>query len=133
MDISFILEVEDWYRFQSYLEKELSKTVKSWTSSFWFNLVLWAVLAFFLMSVFQHIGEVHWPTVGVVSAFFILMFVLFIFNLTKLKKAYAPSEAGVFIGEHQFVFEEEGIKSKGRVMRVSTVGRLCSELSAQME
>lgn len=114
MHISIKLELEDWLQFQSYIEKELSKAVKSWTDSFWFNFVLWAVIAFFFMSVFQNTSEIHWPTAGVVSAFFILLFILFFFNLAKLKKAFAPSESGVFIGEHHFVFDEDGIKSKGQ-------------------
>jgi len=114
MDISIKLEVKDWYQFQSYLEKAIPKTAKSWTNSFWFNLVLWAVLAFFFMTIFQNTGEVHWPSAGVASAFFIFMFILFIFNLNKFKRACAPSENGVFVGEHRFVFDEEGIKSKGQ-------------------
>ena len=114
MDISINLDVEDWYRFQSYLERELPKTKKSWTNSIWFNLVLWAVLAFFFISIFQNTNEIHWPTAALVSGFFILLFILFLFNMAKLKKAYAPSQTGVFIGEHQFVFDEEGIKSNGQ-------------------
>ncbi|MEW8587059.1 MAG: YcxB family protein [Candidatus Thiodiazotropha sp.] len=109
------LEVGDWYKFQSYLEKEIPRrTAKSWMNGFWFNLVLWGVIAFFFMAIFQNTGDFHWPTAGVASAFFILMFILFIFNLTKFKKAYAPSENGVFVGEHRFVFDEEGIKSQGQ-------------------
>ncbi|MCP4551300.1 MAG: YcxB family protein [Bacteroidetes bacterium] len=114
MNISIKLEVKDWYQFQSYLEKEIPKTMKSWTNSFWFNLVLWAVLGFVFMLIFQNTGKVHWPTVGVVSTFFILMFALFVFNLYKYKRACAPSKSGVFIGEHRFIFDEEGIKAQGQ-------------------
>jgi len=113
MDILIKLEIEDWNQYQSYIEKELSKSVKSWTDSFRFNLVLWGVTGFILMSIFRNLSEIHWPTVGVVSVFYILIFILFIIKLAKLKKAFAPSETGVFFGEHQFVFDEEGIKSKG--------------------
>ena len=114
MDILIKLEIEDWNKYQSYIEKELSKSVKSWTDSFWFNLILWAVIGFIFMSIFRNLSEIHLPTIAVVSVFFILLFVLFIFNLLKLKKAFAPSKSGIFIGEHQFVFDEEGIKSKGQ-------------------
>ena len=114
MEITIKLEREDWNLFQSQLEKELPKTVKSWTNSFWFNIVLWAVIAFTIMSVFESKGRFHWPTAGVVSAFFILLIALFFINLSKVKKAYAPSEDGVFIGEHTFIFDSDGIKSTGR-------------------
>ncbi|MCF6262972.1 MAG: YcxB family protein [Xanthomonadales bacterium] len=113
MDISIKLEVEDWYQFQSYLAKELPKAVKSWTNSFWFGLIVWAAIAILFMSVSQITSEFHWPTASIVSVFFILLFALYIFNLIKFKKACAPSEAGAFIGDHQFVFDEEGIKSQG--------------------
>lgn len=114
MEISIKLEVQDWSKFQSHLEKELPKTVKSWTNSSWFNIILWAVIAFAFMSIFEYIGEIHWPTAGFVTVFFVLFFALFLFNMAKLKKAYAPSENGVFVGEHTFVLDDEGIKSKGQ-------------------
>ncbi len=114
MDILIKLNLEDWYKFQSYIEKEIPKTVKSWTNSSWFKVVLWAVIAFFFMSLFQNTGKIHWPTAGMVSAFFILLFTLLFFIMSRIKKAYAPSENGVFIGEHLFSFSEEGIKSKGQ-------------------
>jgi len=114
MEISIKLEAEDWCQFQSHLEKELPKTVKSWTNSFWFNIVLWAVIAFIIISIFQNTSQIHWPTAGLASVFFIFLFALFIFNLVKLKKAYAPSESDVFIGEHYFLFDEKGINTKGQ-------------------
>ena len=113
MEILIKLEMEDWKLFQLHLEKELPKTIKSWTNSLWFNLILWAVIAFIFMSIFHNTSQIHWPTAGFVSVFFILLFSLFIFNLTKVRKAYAPSENGVFIGEHKFTFNEEGIKTTG--------------------
>lgn len=114
MEILIKLELEDWNLFQLHLEKELPKTIKSWTNSFWFNIILWAVISFIAMSIFHNISQIHWPTVGFTSIFFILFFGLFIFNLSKLRKAYAPSENGVFIGEHKFIFNEEGIKTTGQ-------------------
>jgi len=112
MEISIILEKKDWKLFQANLEKELPKTIKSKTNSFWFNLILWAVLALVFLSIFHNISQIHWPTAGFVSVFFILFNGLFFFNLSKIRKAFEPSQNGVFIGKHNFVFNEEGIKSK---------------------
>ena len=106
--------MKGWKLFQLHLEKVLPKTIKSWTNSFWFNIILWAVIAFIFMSIFHNTSQIYWPTAGFVSVFFILLFGLFIFNLTKIRKAYAPSENGVFIGEHKFIFSEEGIKTTGQ-------------------
>lgn len=114
MEISIKLKKEDWSLFQKHLEKELPKTIKSKTNSFWFNLILWAVIAFIFLSIFHNISQIHWPTAGFVSVFFILFLGLFFFNLAKMRKAYEPSDNGVFTGEHSFSFNEAGITSKGQ-------------------
>ena len=113
MKISVKLDKEDWKKFQQHLEKELTKTIKSGTNGFWFNLVTWAVIAFVFLSIFQNINKIHWPTAGFVSVFFILFLSLFFYNLSKIRKAYEPSEDGVFVGEHKFDIDKEGIKTKG--------------------
>ena len=114
MEISIKLEIEDWKIFQSILEKELPKTIKSWTNSFWFNLVLWAFIAFVFLTIFNNVNKIHWPTAGFVSIFFILLIGLFFFNLSKIKKAYEPSKCGIFFGEQRYIFDEKGIKTKGQ-------------------
>lgn len=114
MEISIKLEADDWRKFQLYIEKELPKTVKSWTDGFWFNVILWTVITLIFLSLFQNSAKFHWPTAGFVSVIFIVMFALFIFNLVKQRKAYAPSEDGAFIGEHTFIFDEKGIRTKGK-------------------
>lgn len=113
MDVLIKLEVGDWLRFQSHIEKELAKNTHSWITSFWFNLVLWTALAFIFMFVFQNAGYFHWPTAGVVAIFFIIFITLFVLKLSIIRKASAPSDNGVFVGEHQFNFDADGIKTKG--------------------
>ena len=114
MEISIKLEAEDWRKFQQYLEKELPKTVKPVTGSFGFNVILWTAMTFTFFVIFQNTEEFHLPTAGFVTVVFILMFGLFIYNLVQQGKAYAPSEDGVFVGEHTFIFDEKGIATKGK-------------------
>jgi len=113
MEITITLDVEDWKKFQSYLEKELPKKVKSWTDNTWFIIILWTTVVFVSMALFQYVGELHWPTAGVVAFFFVLLIAQFVFNLVKFRKAFAPSETGAYVGEHHFRFDEEGIKTRG--------------------
>lgn len=113
MEITITLDVEDWERFQSYLEKELPKKVKSWTDNTLFMLVLWAAIAFATLFLLRQVGEFHWPTAGVVTFFFVLLIAQFVYNLVRFRKALAPSETGAYIGEHHFSFDDEGIKTRG--------------------
>jgi len=113
MDILIKLEVEDWYRFQSYLEKKVINRPRSGAASSWFNVGFGALVGFFFMYIFRSEGGFHWLTASLVSAVFVFLFVLFIYNVNRMKKAYAPSKSGVFVGEHHSIFDGEGIKSKG--------------------
>lgn len=114
MEITITLDVGDWERFQSYLEKEAPKRVKTWTDSSWFKVVIWAAITFAFLFLFRYFDEFHWPTAGVVALFFVLLLAQFVFNLIKFRKALAPSETGAYIGEHHFTFDDEGIQTRGR-------------------
>ena len=114
MEILINLEKDDWKIFQSHIEKELRKSVKSWTDSFVFNVVLWAVLTSIFLSVFNMMYQFHWPTAFSVATFFVVFIISLIMDSIKLKKAFMPSEKGVFVGQHHFIFDNEGIKSKGK-------------------
>lgn len=114
MNILIKLQLEDWEKFQLYIEKEISDSVKSWVNNFWLNVVFWGGFGFFSMSILRNAGGIHWTTFGLVSVFFILNFILFTFKQTKLKKAFSPSESGLLFVETQFIFNEEGIKTKAK-------------------
>ena len=113
MEITINLDREDWKNYQKYIDRELPKSVKSTFKSFLSNLVLWFFLALGFMFVFQHVGAFDWPTAITVGVVFLIFFALFIINMLKIKKAYEPSEKGVFVGKHKFIFNEEGIVSSG--------------------
>lgn len=62
MDIQIKLEKEDWKKYQNYIERELPKQLKSWTDSFWVNLIFWMVTSFIFMVIYRQFTTFHWPT-----------------------------------------------------------------------
>ncbi len=114
MDVTIKLELEDWQRFQSFLEKDLQKTVKSWWNSHWFTFLFSVLLCLVLLLALEVFGGIHWPTAGMVALLVVLVIALHVAHLVKLKRAFAPSDSGIFIGEHRFVFTEDGIKVGGQ-------------------
>jgi hypothetical protein len=91
----------------------LGRSANGLTNSFWFNLVLWMVISFAFMLIFQNLSKFHWPTAGAVAFFFVCVWILAVFNVLKQRKVFAPSDEGVFVGSHRFLFDEEGIHSEG--------------------
>ena len=114
MEISINLEVKDWKLFQVHLEKELSRSSKSWINNFFVNMFIWAAIAIAILSLFNSSEGIHWPTASAIFTLFTLLFVVLIFNSIKLKKAFAPSNEGAFVGEHKILFNDKGIKSQGK-------------------
>ncbi|UHQ53848.1 MULTISPECIES: YcxB family protein [Microbulbifer] len=114
MEQVFRYQREDWEKFQSFLEKDLCRSTKMWHERPWFNVTLWFIIALVFLTFFQDGSEFSWPTAGIVGFFFILIFTQVILAGLKLKKLCAPSEEGMFIGEHRFKFDEEGIHSQGK-------------------
>jgi len=113
MEIQITLQKEDWKQYQGYIEKELPKHLKTWMDSTWINMLIWMVIAFVFMSIFNQHSTFHWPTAISVGVFFIIIWALFIFNMFKVRRAFEPSEQGTFCGSHQFSFDDHGISSEG--------------------
>ncbi|TKB05668.1 YcxB family protein [Desulforhopalus sp. IMCC35007] len=113
MEIQVTLQKEDWKLYQSYIEKELPKHLKTWMDSFWVNMLIWMVIAFGFLLIFNQYSSFHWPTAISVGAFFISISALFLFNMFKIRKAFEPSDEGTFCGNHTFIFDEHGINSEG--------------------
>ncbi len=117
MEISLQLEKSDWQRFQKHTEKRLTKTkARAWHDHFFIRLFFWSVIGFLAMWFYRQIGafQLHLPSVLFSSIFFILFLSMFIFSLIKIKKAAAPSEQGMFIGQHTFFFGEDKITSTSK-------------------
>jgi hypothetical protein len=114
MEIQITLQKEDWKLYQSYIEKALPKQQKTWMDSFWINLFVWMGLAMVFMAIFQSFSHFHWPTAASVAIFFVLIFVLFLFNMFKIRKAFEPLESGIFCGRHKFTFTSDGIITEGK-------------------
>jgi hypothetical protein len=114
MELQINLQKKDWKHYQSYIEKELPKQKKTWVDSFWVNMFIWMVVAIIFMTIFKKFSYFHWPTAISVAIFFVLMIVLFIFNMLKIRKLFEPLENGVFCGSHKFTFTDKGIASEGK-------------------
>jgi hypothetical protein len=117
MRIEVNLTQQTWLDFRDYTEKDLSKGNLGKSGSFWFNFVLWFVLALIFTLLFRSVGQFHWQTAGIVFFFFAAITGLFFRNLHTLRKAYMPLEEGIFVGRHEFVFDENGIHSEGKGYR----------------
>jgi len=114
MEITLNLDVNDWEYFQSHIESKLSKTSKSYVSSFFVNMIVWAIIAIAILSLFHSSEGIHWPTASSVTVLFVSIFIVLIFNTRKLKKAFAPSKEGAFVGQHQILINDKGITTHGK-------------------
>ena len=114
MEIQITLDKQDWKSYQGHIERELPKRMKTWMDSAWVNMIIWMVIAFLFLSLFNRHSNFHWPTAISVGVFFITISALFFFNMFKIRKAFEPSEAGTFCGDHLFIFNEQGIISEGK-------------------
>jgi len=119
MELNIRYEKDDWIAFQSYLEKEMCKSTKSWHDSMWVNFVIWLVIAFTFFSYFQSGLTFSWSTAGIVSFFFIFIYAQIFLSSIKIKEAFRPLEGGTFLGEHQFTFDNEYIHTKGKGYKAS--------------
>lgn len=115
MEISINYEYDDWVKFQSYLSKKIQSEIKtkSWTNNMLFNMILWTGIGVLLMFLFKKVSLFHWPSALLVSGALISIFVIYIFNLKKYQRAFAPKNEGGFLGSHSFLITEHGIVSTG--------------------
>lgn len=113
MEIEINLEKEDWRRYQSYIEKQLWTQRKDWAEALWVNIIVWALIAALLITLFQSFSDFHWPSGLFVFAIFVLITVIYFHKVYKLRKAYEPMEGGIFCGKHKFVLTDEEILSEG--------------------
>ncbi|MBT2786736.1 MULTISPECIES: hypothetical protein [unclassified Halomonas] len=113
MEILIDLQKKDWKNYQAYIEKELPKQQKTWMDRFGINLVLWMIIVIFFMVISQGFIDFHWPTAILIATLFVLISVLFFFNVFRIRKAFEPLESGTFCGTHKFTFSDKGVASEG--------------------
>jgi hypothetical protein len=114
MEVLLKYTKDDWKIFQSFLQKDLCKSTTMWYERAWVNVILWFTIAVVFLTFFQSTSEFSWPTASIVVFFFIFLFTQVILSGIKLKKLSAPSNEGIFIGEHCFKFDEKGVHSRGK-------------------
>lgn len=114
MNVTLKLELEDWRQFQSFLEKDLQKSVKSWWNGHWFTFLFSVSLCLAILLALEAFGGIHWPTAGSVALLLAMVIGLHVAHLFKLRQAFSPSDSGIFVGEHRFDFGEDGIKIAGQ-------------------
>lgn len=116
-DLTIRYDHEDWLKFQAWLEKAIPKSVKSNQDHFLVNLIIWAFIAAGAMWLFRQTSHFHLPSAAYTTALCGLMFYAYIRYMMRLRKAFAPSEHGSFLGTHHFSFNDEGIQTEGRNYR----------------
>jgi len=114
MEITIELTIDDWNRFQNYLGKKLTSSVKNITDNFWFNLIVWMILGFMFMFVFRRLSDFHWPSAGFVIGILICIAIMAFYKFKKNYRVYEPAIDGAFVGTHKYRFDEDGIHSYGK-------------------
>ena len=114
MEIEIQLKKEHWIKFNKFVQKHRRKELKGIKSGFFNNLVLYLILTLIFIGFFPTVHGWHWPTAIFVMSLFITIISLFLWDMYRLQSSLAPSELGTFIGNHRFVFKEDGIHSEGK-------------------
>jgi len=99
--------------YQSYVEKQATQIASHWSNSFWFNVACWFVIGLVYVNVFKRFYHFNAPTAIFMASLFILIAAQFLAAMLRVKKAYRPSEQGVFCGEHTFTLDDNGIGVTG--------------------
>ncbi|NQZ10657.1 MAG: YcxB family protein [Algicola sp.] len=119
MQIKINIQVQDWLAFQQHIERSAAKLnnpsviVKSKLNSFWGSLFIWMSLTVVLMLTFQTVGSLHWPTAVAISLIFIAIITLYFINLRGIRKGFKPLDDGIFCGEHELNFDDNGFDAQG--------------------
>jgi len=108
------LDKKDWYNFQSYLCRTLSKKGRTWIDNFWVNIGIWIVIGFLASIYIKKYGDIHWPTFILVAILVSIFFALNKYSAIVKSKVFDPSSEGTFCGLHTFTLSEFGIESKGQ-------------------
>ena len=117
MEIHLTLTSEEWYKFQKFIQRKNQKDLNGVIGGFWANLALFFVLTFIFVVLFNFIDRFHYPTAIFFFVIFSTIIGLFFWNIYRLQRSFVPSENGIFVGEHNFTFDEKGIRSEGKGYR----------------
>ena len=115
MDIEIKLTRDHWNEFNRFVNKLRAKQINILFGSFWLNLIAWCVLVLIIMILYGLTKRrIDAPTAELLFFIFFILFMFFALVLYKHIKALAPSEKGLLLGTHYFIFDEKGIHSKGK-------------------
>jgi len=114
MEIEIQLEKKHWMKFNKFVQKHRQKDLKGFKGGFFSNLAIWLILTLIFIGLFRTVQVWHWPTAIFVMTLFIAIIILFLWNMYSLQSSLMPSELGTFVGNHRFVFNEDGIHSEGK-------------------
>ena len=114
MQIKVNLQEQDWLAFQRHIARSAAKKNNAGNSKFWKELFTWMAIAIIFTITFQVVGALHWPTVVAVSVIFIVLIALYLINLRGIRSAFKPSQEGIFCGEHEFNFHDDGFDVHGK-------------------
>ncbi len=114
MEIQLTLDKEDWKAFQKYLTKVISKTHAKPINGFWGNLASWIVFAVVFLYIAKSQYIFHWSTAAFMLLLFFMVAAIFFASMNKMRKAFEPSDSGIFCGTHKFTFSDDGIASEGK-------------------
>ena len=109
MQFEITYEKEDWRKYIGYITSSIPKSIRSPLDKGWVNVLIWLYIGFFLVMILKNVESIDGPTAVYGAIFISSLYLIFRPNKKKLVEAYAPSEDGVFIGEHQYTLTEEGI------------------------
>ncbi len=114
MEIQITLEEADWKNYLTCVRKEVLASHKSWINSVWVDMfIFWVMVTILIMLLLGPFRIIHVPTALTILLFFLLLFIFFLVKGDKAKTAFKPSKQGIFYGTHTFIFDDNGIVSKG--------------------
>ena len=104
---------QDYLEYSDFAVKRLCVPKNQKNSGFLKNMIIWFVLAFAYMMVFQikpiSFSDFHWQSALITAIPFLIFIVAFLYETNKFKKLSIPNENGVMIGEKKLEFQSDGI------------------------
>ncbi|MCJ8270861.1 MAG: YcxB family protein [Psychrosphaera sp.] len=113
MQIKINIQVQDWLAFQRHIERAANEKNTDGGSRFWSNFFIWMVTSITLTIALQTVDAFHWPSAIVVVLIFVIFISLHFINLRSIRNTLKPSKDGIFCGEHEFNFDDNGFHAQG--------------------
>jgi len=108
------LSKDDWFIYQKHTGKRVCSKLKGTSFGFLKNMILWMITSIIFFTLFQTVGDLHWPTA---IAIFIICSAIGFFSYMhtiRVRSAMEPLENGVTYAPQKYKIDENGIYSNSK-------------------